>query len=193
MKLSFRINVLATIVLLLALLSARSTLQNMRSSGNQTDMILLSLDDLNRQQEKIFTQLDREFDSLNAWNKLQKDSLVFIKSPLADGHKSISYAMVSNYRSYQKMMETKNHYYYELIKLIEPIYKLQANRQGPGTSPDFIDTDILNQIWNYQEKANSIKNEYNQSARHHNSYIKGFPRNFYSSLFQFQSKAYIKF
>ena len=183
MKLSIRSYFLATIILIFAVFSARGTLQKMRSSERQTDLILISLNDMNNHQEKIFTHLEIKFDSLNT--ELQKDSLAFIVSPLDDTHKPIRFATVINFRSYQMMMETRNHYFYELISSFESLNK-------PGTSPVPIDKEILDQILKYQEKADSIKNEYNQSARHHNSYIKGFPRNFYSSLFHFQSKAYIQ-
>ena len=41
-------------------------------------------------------------------------------------------------------------------------------------------------------QTRELREEYNDQARNHNSYIKKFPRNFYSSFFHFQSKPYFK-
>ena len=153
----------------------------MRNSAYQTDKVLVSLDELNRSQEKIFTKVEKEFEDYVAWDKLQTDSLDIIKSPLKKNFKVISFATVGHYRSYQMRMETKNRYYHELIKGLEH-----------DSSQDYQNKEMHVQIFKYQKIADSLKNEYNQSARHHNSYIKGFPRNFYSSFFNFQSKAYIQ-
>ena len=180
MKLSLRIYLLASILFISALISARTTLKKMRNSADQTDKVLLSLDDINKNQEKIFTQVEKEFEDYVAWDKLQTDSLVTIKSPLKNNVKTISFATVDHYRNYQMRIEAKNRYYCQLI-----------NEFDPGSSLDYQDKEMYKQICKYQEIADSVKNEYNQSARHHNSYIKGFPRNFYSSFFNFQSKAYI--
>ena len=180
MKLSFRIYLLAGILLISALFSARTTIQKMRNSAAQTDKVLVSLDELNQSQEEIFTQVERKSENYNVWKKLQKDSLKAIKSPLKNNCSTISFATVGQYRSYQIRMEAKNRFYYELITSLEP-----------DSNPDFQDKEMYVQICKYQEIADSLKNNYNQSARHHNSYIKGFPRNFYSSFFNFQSKAYI--
>ena len=153
----------------------------MRNSAVQTDNVLLSLDTLNKSQEKIFTQVERKFKNNIAWEKLKTDSLDVIKSPLESNYETISFATVGHYRSYQMRMETKNRYYHELIKGLEH-----------DSSQDYQNKEMHVQIFKYQKIADSLKNEYNQSARHHNSYIKGFPRNFYSSFFNFQSKAYIQ-
>ncbi len=152
----------------------------MRNSAVQTDNVLLSLDTLNKSQEKIFTQVERKFKNNIAWEKLKTDSLDVIKSPLESNYETISFATVGQYRSYQMRMEAENCYYCELIKGFEP-----------DSSLDYQVKEMYVQICKYQGIADSLKNEYNQSARHHNSYIKGFPRNFYSSFFHFQSKAYI--
>ena len=192
MKLSFRIYLLAGILLVSALISARTTLKKMRDSAYQTDKILVSLDELNKNQEKAFLQVERDLKNHITWKNLKTDSLNTIKSPLKNNYKTISFATVSHYRSYQVRMETKNLYYYELIKSLKPLDSLEKGRQEPGTSPDYQDKEVYVQICIYQEIADSLKNKYNQSARQHNSYIKGFPRNFYSSFFNFQSKAYIQ-
>ncbi|MEA1898349.1 MAG: hypothetical protein U9N53_11890 [Bacteroidota bacterium] len=180
MKLSFRIYLLAGILLISSLFSARKTLQKMRNSADQTDKVLVSLDEMNKNQEKIFTQFERKFENYIDWEKLQKDSLKALKSPLKNNFKTIPFATVGQYSTYQIRMEAKNRFYYELLTGFEP-----------DSSPDFQNKEMHKQIYKYQELSDSLKNEYNQSARHHNSYIKGFPRNFYSSFFHFQSKAYI--
>jgi len=185
MKLSLSVYLLASILLISALISARTTLQKMRNSADQTDKVLISLDEHNKNQEKIFTQVERKFENHIAWDKLQIDSINVIKSPLRNNYKTISFATVSQYRSYQMRMETKNRSYNELIKGLELL-------DSPETNSYYQDKEIHIQICKYQEIVDSLKNEYNKSARHHNSYIKGFPRNFYSSFFNFQSKAYIQ-
>jgi len=84
-----------------------------------------------------------------------------IANPLKKNSQPLNFTLINEYRDYQ-----------------EKIYRLGDSLEEES-------------IKDYRQKADSLINAYNRKARMHNSFIKGFPRNIYSSLFKFQAKAYL--
>ncbi len=126
--------------------------------------------------------VDRILLSLDSLNRKQADIFLLLgndiphHSPLNTRDTVISFSSLNIYKRYQAEMESINNTYLTDIDSLSAIF----------------DSSVTNRLASYPARTDSIIQSYNMQARIHNSYIKGFPRNFYSSLFGFQAKAYFE-
>ncbi len=179
MKSSGLIYSIVVLLLLAGLFSGRSTIKNMSKSESQVNQAYFNIE------KKYFNQhifLNDLLDEINEECTAINDSL--IKDLLPDIHepKGISDYDFDQFRAAREKQVN-------IDLLVNNLGQfLSANCQGLS-SGIFIKVERLE-----SEQKDILRDweDYNSKVRMHNTYIKKFPRNFYSSFFKFRSKPYYK-
>ncbi len=157
------------VLLLLAVVSARSTLGRMKKRDLSTNGTFF---ELAGQYEGVCRPLIQLEDSSGHCQTIES---LLIATELLDFWQSLDHSAILIYDDFIKIRDG--------LQFIDPILiKIQAD--CPTGSE--MAAHIAEQMQNIQKS----KKHYNNQVRAFNTYIKQFPRNFYSSLFHFQAKDY---
>ena len=179
MKSSGLIYSIVILLLLLGLFSGRSTMKNMSKSENLVDLAYFNIEKKYFNQQILLNDLVSKIseDCRGNIDSLIKELLPGISEP-----KEISNFDFDQFRAAR-----------EKQKHIDFI----VNNLGLFLSNNCSDlpSDVLLQVECLETEQKLLMRDwedYNLKVRIHNTYIKKFPRNFYSSFFKFRSKPYYK-
>ena len=168
---------LLLLLLVIGFISVKTTLIKMRKLGQEADMYFLKVTEIFDKQRVTLINIER---NLADYYPEIIDSLEGIPDPPEIDYSAlIDFTIFSENLHYQSALMNKIN---NTINLIEHFdldtisnIKLQVDNIEKGTQEIF-----------------SKKENYNYLAHQHNTYIKKFPRNFYSVFFHFQAKAYFR-
>ncbi len=169
----------STIMLLLlaGLFSGRSTIKKMKSSENRVNKAYFNIEKKYFDQQLILNDLLNEISGKCNGNT---DSLINYLLPNISEPKEVSDYDFEQFRAER-----------EKQKQIDYL----VNNLGLFLSNNCI--DLASDVFRKVERLEAVQKlilrdwkDYNLKVRMHNTYIKKFPRNFYSSFFKFRSKPY---